>query len=249
MIRIGCSGWSYAHWRGRLYPASGPTTEWLATYAASFDTVEVNATFYRLPRVETVAQWAKSTPEEFCFAVKASRYLTHVKRLRELDGGLRRLDERVEPLRTTGRLGPVLWQLPERFHRDDGRLESALSSLPDGRHAFEFRHASWFADDVYALLRAHGAALVVADRAPGKPTPWIETADWVYIRFHAGRGAKGNYTARELRTWSERIERATGDVYAYFNNDWEGYAPENAKALRTLLGQEGRVQASRRASR
>ena len=243
MIRIGCSGWSYAHWRGLLYPASGSTSEWLATYAAAFDTVEVNATFYRLPRVEAVAQWARSTPRGFCFAVKASRYLTHVKRLRELDPGIRLLGERVEPLSATGKLGPLLWQLPAQFHRDDGRLESALSTLPKGRHAFEFRHASWFADDVYALLRAHGAALVVADRAPEKPTPWVETADWTYIRFHSGRGANGTYSPRELRSWADRIARATGDVYAYFNNDWEGYAPENARVLRELLGQEARTSA------
>jgi len=235
VIRVGCSGWSYPHWRGVLYPASGSTAGWLRTYAESFDTVEINATFYRLPRQEVVARWAASTPEAFCFSVKASRYLTHVKRLREAGDGVALLDERIAPFRAAGKLGPVLWQLPAGFRRDDERLASALSALSPGRHAFEFRHASWFDDDVYALLREHDAALVVADRAPDPPTAWVDTAGWAYIRFHYGRGRNGEYSGRELQVWAERIARAPGDVYVYFNNDWEGFAIENARALRSFL--------------
>jgi uncharacterized protein YecE (DUF72 family) len=236
MLRIGCSGWSYEHWRGTFYPRTLAPARWLPYYAARFDTVEVNATFYRLPRVETVARWAASSPDGFCFAVKASRYLTHVKRLRELPDGVGRLLERIEPLIAAGKLGPVLWQLPRTFRRDDERLEAALRALPPGRHACEFRHPSWFAEDVYDVLRAHRVALVVADRAGLPPAPWIDTAGWWYLRFHAGRrGRRGNYSARELGGWAGRIRGVSGDVYAYFNNDWEGFAPDNARTLRRLV--------------
>ena len=235
MIRIGCSGWSYEHWRGVVYPQSGSSAGWLELYAESFDTVEINATFYRLPRASAVARWAAVTPPAFCFAVKGSRYLTHVKRLREASPNVALLEERIAPLRASGKLGVVLWQLPPTFHRDDDRLEAALAALPAGRHAFEFRHESWFAEDVYALLRTRGAALVVADRAPAEPSPWVETTDWAYVRFHGGRGRNGNYSARELRAWAAEIAKRVGDAYVYFNNDWHGYAVHNARVLRQEL--------------
>ena len=234
-IRIGCSGWSYEHWRGLLYPERGSSARWLALYAESFDTVEVNATFYRLPPSSTVTGWATRTPPGFCFAVKGSRYVTHVKRLREMGASVARLEDRIAPLRESRKLGPMLWQLPPTFKRDESRLAEALAALPDGRHAFEFRHGSWFDDDVYALLGAHGVALVVADRAPEPPTPWVDTADWSYLRFHSGRGRNGNYSARELGLWAERIVERCREGYVYFNNDWHGYAVRNAVALRTRL--------------
>ena len=194
--------------------------------------------------MEAVARWVRSTPESFCFAVKASRYLTHVKRLREMPAGVALLDDRIAPLRAARKLGPVLWQLPAQFRRDDERLASALSALSSGRHAFEFRHTSWFHDDVYALLRKHGVALVVADRGPDPPTRWVDTADWAYVRFHFGRGGGGSYSATELRKWADRISRAPGDVYVYFNNDWEGFAIENARTLRSFLGVDARASFS-----
>jgi uncharacterized protein YecE (DUF72 family) len=237
VIRIGCSGWSYEHWRGRLYPSSGATTKWLPIYAEHFDTVEVNATFYRLPRAQAVERWSQSTPDDFCFAVKGSRYLTHVRRLRAPAEGIARLEARVEPLRAAGKLGPVLWQLPPTFARDDQRLAAFLDRLPAGRHAFEFRHSSWLDDTVLSQLQDRDAALVVADRGPAPPPRWIETASWAYVRFHHGRGRNGNYSQRELRTWAERLEAAAGDVYVYFNNDWEGFAVENARTLAELVGQ------------
>jgi uncharacterized protein YecE (DUF72 family) len=236
VVRIGCSGWSYDHWRGVIYPAKGSTASWLELYAEHFDTVEVNATFYRLPTRGAVEHWASRTPQAFCFAVKASRYLTHVRRLRGLEEGIPRLDERIEPLRSTSKLGPVLWQLPSSFSRDDARLGAALALLSRGQHAFEFRHDSWFVEEVYELLRAHDAALVVADRAPAGASPWVQTTDWAYLRFHYGRGRNGNYTAGQLAEWADRIAAVDGDVYAYFNNDWEGFAVENAERLRDLLG-------------
>jgi uncharacterized protein YecE (DUF72 family) len=218
-----------------VYPASEPERRWLELYAQWFDTVEVNATFYRLPQRRAVARWAESTPPDFCFAVKSSRFLTHVKRLRELPAGIERFYERIEPLLAARKLGPVLWQLPPRFRRDDERLSEALDVLPPGRHAFEFRDDTWFADEVYALLRRHDAALVVADRAPRGATPWVETAGWAYLRFHHGRARRGAYGRHALRTWASRIGEARGDVYAYFNNDWEGFAVANARSLRRLL--------------
>ena len=238
-VRIGCSGWNYKDWRGREYPPGVPPRRWLAHYARGFDTVEVNSTFYRLPRPGAVATWVADTPPGFVFAVKASRYLTHVKRLADMGRGVERLYEGIAPLVASGKLGPVLWQLPENFHRDDDRLGAALERLPPGRHCFEFRHAGWFAEPVYDLLRRHGVALVYGDD-PRRPFQALElTADWTFIRFHRGRrGRRGNYSETELREWAARIRdlRDTVEVSAYFNNDWEGFAPRNARRLRSLLG-------------
>ena len=237
-VRIGCSGWNYADWRERVYPKGLPPRHWLAHYAKLFDTVEVNNTFYRLPRRESVAAWVADSPPDFLFAVKASRYLTHVKRLTDLDQGVRRFYERIEPLAASPKMGPVLWQFPHTFRRDDERLAAALQRLPPGRHAFEFRHESWFRGEVYATLREHGAALVIGDH-PQRPFQAHElTADWTFIRFHYGsRGRGGNYSERELAEWAQRIDgwRAGADVYAYFNNDWNGYAVRNALLLRKMI--------------
>jgi uncharacterized protein YecE (DUF72 family) len=237
-VRIGCSGWVYDHWRGRVYPEGLPQRRWLEFYATLFDTVEVNATFYRLPRPPTVAAWVAGTPPGFVFTVKASRYLTHVKRLQDLGPGLERFYASVEPLVASPKMGPVLWQLPERFHRDDERLAAALGRLPGGRHCFEFRHASWFVAEVYALLRERGAALVIGVHPERQFQTHELTADWTFIRFHYGRrGRRGNYSPRELEEWADRIAgwRPRAAVYAYFNNDWEGFAVRNALQLRELL--------------
>jgi uncharacterized protein YecE (DUF72 family) len=237
-VRIGCSGWNYAHWRERVYPKGLPPSRWLEHYATLFDTVEVNSTFYRLPRREAVARWVEQTPPGFVFAVKASRYLTHLKRLTGLGEGVERFYERIEPLVRSPKMGPVLWQLPANFHRDDERLAGALGALPRGRHCFEFRHESWFASDVYELLRAHDVALVIGDD-PRRPFQTHElTAEWTYIRFHYGkRGRDGNYSERELEEWTERLDawRMRVEIYAYFNNDWEGYAVKNALWLKKHL--------------
>ncbi len=238
-VRIGCSGWNYADWRERLYPRGLPQSRWLEHYATLFDTVEVNATFYRLPRREAVARWVEQTPPGFTFAVKASRYLTHLRRLTDLGGGIERFYERIEPLVRSPKLGSVLWQLPANFHRDDERLTNALEALPRGRHCFEFRHESWFAPDVYDLLRAHDVALVIGDD-PRRPFQTHElTADWTYVRFHRGRrGRNGNYSQSELEEWRSRIAawRSRVEVFAYFNNDWEGYAVQNGLWLKKRLG-------------
>ena len=237
-VRIGCSGWNYADWRERVYPRGLPPRRWLGRYAELFDTVEVNSTFYRLASRDAVAAWVEQTPDDFVFALKASRYLTHFKRLTDMEQGVRRFYERIDPLVGTPKLGPIVWQLPENFHRDDERLASALQRLPPGRHAFEFRHASWFAPDVYALLREQGVALVIGDH-PARPFQSHElTADWTFVRFHQGaRGRRGNYAESELRTWQRRISqwRRRAEVYAYFNNDWEAFAVRNARRLKSML--------------
>jgi uncharacterized protein YecE (DUF72 family) len=224
----------YDSWRGRLYPEREPKRRWLKHYAQRFNTVEVNSTFYRLARREAVAGWVEQTPEGFLFSVKASRYLTHVRRLRGIGEGIERFYEPIEPLIDAGRLGPVLWQLPENFHRDDARLEGLLDELPPGRHTIEFRHASWFVPEVMEMLRSRGVALAIGDH-PTRPFQTHEaTTDWRFIRFHHGtRGRAGNYSPSEIGEWAERIAewRRREAVYAYFNNDWNGYAPANASLL------------------
>jgi uncharacterized protein YecE (DUF72 family) len=238
-LHVGCSGWNYADWRERVYPKGLPQSRWLEHYATLFDTVEVNATFYRLPRRDAVARWVEQTPPGFVFAVKASRYLTHLRRLTDLGGGIERFYERIEPLVHSSKLGPVLWQLPANFHRDDERLASALDAMPRGRHCFEFRHESWFAPEIHELLRAHGAALVIGDD-PSRPFQTYElTSDWTYVRFHRGRrGRNGNYSQSELEEWRRRFAmwRRGVEVFAYFNNDWEGYAVRNSLWLKERLG-------------
>jgi uncharacterized protein YecE (DUF72 family) len=240
VIRIGCSGWNYNHWRnGVFYPPRLPSPRWLEFYAQHFDTVEINATFYRLPRESAVANWVRESPPDFLFAVKMSRYVTHLKRLRDLPPSLELFYSRIRPLVGSPKLGPVLWQLPGNFRRDDERLAQALDLLPPGRHCFEFRHESWFADEVYELLRRAGVALVIGD-TPRRPFQTHElTTDWTFLRFHHGtRGRFSNYSERELEEWAQRIERwaARGDVYAYFNNDWNGYAVRNGLWLKKRLG-------------
>ena len=238
-VRVGCSGWNYADWRERVYPKGVPQRRWLEHYATLFDTVEVNNTFYRLPARSAVASWVEGTPPAFLFSVKASRFLTHMKRLTDMGRGVERFYERIQPLSESRKLGPVLWQLPETFRRDDERLAFALERLPLGRHCFEFRHESWFTPDVYALLRKHGVALVIGDH-PGRPFQTHElTADWTFVRFHHGsRGRAGNYSERELETWARRIARWRRhvEVFGYFNNDWEGYAVRNGLRLAERLG-------------
>ena len=248
-IRIGCSGWNYAHWRnGVFYPPRLAAKEWLRFYARRFDTVEVNTTFYRLPRVSSVARWVAESPEGFTFAVKVSRYITHIKRLLEVPQHLPLLYERIAPLLRSPKLGPLLWQLPPTFKVDLDRLAGALEYLHDGhRHAFEFRHESWFCEEVYTLLREHRVALVIGDRPEVNAFQAHElTAGFAFVRFHSGtRGRNGNYSHSELDEWADRLERWSRevDVFAYFNNDWEGFAVENARYLKARLGRFARLEA------
>jgi uncharacterized protein YecE (DUF72 family) len=238
-IHIGCSGWNYASWKQEFYGGL-PARRWLEHYAKYFDTVEVNSTFYRLPRREAVANWVRTTPPNFIFTIKASRYLTHLKRLTDLGPGLQRFYERLEPLLESPKMGPILWQLPPNFQRDDERLANALAALPrEQRHCFEFRHPSWFVDEVYELLRSHAVALAIGDRPEVKAfQAHVFTTDWTFVRFHYGsRGRRGNYSESELEEWAQRFEnwRREVEIFAYFNNDWEVFAVRNALWLKRRL--------------
>jgi len=235
--RIGCSGWQYRHWRGDFYPADVPATKWFEHYASVFDTVEINNSFYRLPERATFASWARRVPRAFEFAVKASRFLTHMKKLKDPDEPLDRLFSRMRALGT--HLGPVLYQLPPGWKRDTGRLSAFLDALPrDARHVIEFREASWYSPEVFQLMERRAVALCLHDM-PGSATDRERVGPFVYVRFH-GSGAKygGAYSRQRLRGWASwlrarRDERC--DVYAYFNNDIGGHAPRDALALRALL--------------
>jgi uncharacterized protein YecE (DUF72 family) len=236
-VRIGCSGWVYDSWRHGIYEGV-PQARWLERYAEIFDTVEVNATFYRLVKRSTVEGWVERTPSGFLFAVKGSRYLTHIRRLRDIEEGVGRFWEPLEPLRESGKLGPVLWQLPGNFHRDDAVLAAALELLPPARHCFEFRHPSWFVPAVRRILERHDASLVIPHDGR-RPLPEAKPLGEVaYLRLHHGaRGRNGNYSKTELDHWRRRIAawRSRREVFAYLNNDWEEFAPPNAISLRQGL--------------
>ncbi len=236
-IRIGCSGWEYRHWRGSFYGAGLPQARWLERYAAEFETVELNATFYRLPEASTFDRWCERAPEGFRYAVKASRYLTHLKRLRNPGEPLERLWSRAD--RLAEHLGPMLYQLPPRWRRNTRRLEAFLAALPARRqHAVEFRDASWHHPDVYRLLERHGVALCLHDM-PDAGAPVEPVGPFVYVRFH-GRGTYGgSYAPQTIGAWARRLAAwaAEGrDAWVYFNNDVGGHAPLDAVRLREAVG-------------
>ena len=236
-IRIGCSGWQYRHWRGRFYPSDLPVEEWLAYYVRAFDTVELNNSFYRLPEADVFAGWARRVPDEFVFAVKASRYLTHLKRLLEPQEPLDRLWSRAT--RLAGHLGPMLYQLPPHWHRDVPRLQAFVEALPPHRlHAIEFRDRSWYHPDVYAVLAGANVALCLHDM-PGSATRPEPIGPFAYVRFHGATGKyRGGYPDQTLRVWSERLRAWAADgrrCFAYFNNDGGGHAPQDARRLREMV--------------
>jgi uncharacterized protein YecE (DUF72 family) len=219
---VGTSGWQYRHWVGRFYPRGPRPADDLVFYAARFQTVELNGTFYRLPAAATFAAWAQRTPPDFVFALKASRYLTHIKRLKDPTEPVQRLMARAVHLGV--KLGPVLLQLPPTLSRDIGRLRDALAAFSAGvRVAVEFRHESWFTDETRRLLELHGAALCLADRGSKLVTPAWRTADWGYVRFHWGTATPAScYEPEVLAARAELVATLWGPaaaVYAYFNND------------------------------
>jgi len=236
-VRVGCSGWVYSHWREVFYPKGLPQRQWFEYYAQEFDTVELNNSFYRLPKPEQFASWRERAPKEFTFAVKGSRFITHIKRLKDPPESIQRFFESVDPLGP--KTGPILWQLAPSFERDDERLAAFLKALPRSyRHTFEFRHKSWLAKEVYEVLGEHRAALCIPDR-PDLPQDIQRTTDWSYIRLHGSNHDGGDYSHQELGTWQRRIQELTADgcdVWVYFDNDQRGFAIQNARYLKEKVG-------------
>ena len=237
--RVGCSGWQYRHWRGDFYPASLPQHAWLEYYAQRFDTVEINNAFYRLPEASAFQQWRRRAPRGFEYSVKASRYLTHMKKLKDSQAPIERFFERARYLGRS--LGPVLFQLPPHWAVDVERLETFLTALPRRhRYTIEFRDPSWYAENVLALLASHEVALCLHDMA-GSESGKVVTGPFVYVRLHGSQGARkysGTYSDEALDQWAKWLSdrlRAGKSVYAYFNNDAGGHAPRDAMRLRDKL--------------
>lgn len=243
---IGTSGWVYRHWMGIFYPKGMPSEAQLPFFARHFPTVEVNFSFYRLPERAVFETWCRQTPPSYLFAVKASRYLTHMKKLKEPQEPLERLMERATGL--AEKLGPVLFQFPHTWRANVPRLREFLDALgpyAPQRFAFEFRHQSWLTREVYELLERSGAALCLPVH-PDLPLDPHLTTDWTYIRFHAGLHGIG-YSGDELRFWADRIasyRQHGATVYAYFNNDLEGHALRDARTLMDLLGAGSQTRAA-----
>ncbi len=237
-IAIGTSGWSYDSWRGPLYPQSLAKKDWLAFYAAHFNSIEINSGFYRTPTLEAVRSWREQTPRGFTFAWKASKFITHWKRLTErCENSIALMETRLAVLGPKVKI--VLFQLPARFAKNTERLDSFLDMLPrHHRYAFEFRDDSWYADDVFALLRRRNVALCISDHADA-PAPWFATAKHVYVRGHGPTGRyHGSYPLKTLRRWADvaRAWQAEGrEVFVYFDNDQKAAAPKDALRLMKLL--------------
>ena len=235
---VGTSGWQYGDWKERFYPKGLPQREWLPYFAERFPTVEINNTFYMLPKPETFSSWRLRTPDDFVFVVKASRYITHIRRLRDCREPLSRFSRNAR--RLGRKLGPVLFQLPPNFEADPGRLEAFLRLLPRTmRAAFEFRHPSWETREVHDALHRRGCALVIADRL-GKHTPVAFTGRWTYLRFHQGRKTDPGYTRHMLRRYADLLAGAdVKEAWVFFNNDPQGAAIRDAHTFTELLDARG----------
>lgn len=236
-FHIGTSGWHYAHWRGPFYPDKLPASKMLEFYTAHFDTVELNNTFYRLPLVSGLKTWRDSTPRNFLFTAKGSRFLTHMKKLKDPGPGIEKFFERVD--RLGKKLGAVVFQLPPFWEVNAERLDAFLSSLPRRRrYAFELRNPTWHTETIYRILRRHNAAFCIFEIA-GFRSPCEITADFTYIRLHGpGAAYQGAYSPTALRRWAARIrewQKTLKAIYVYFDNDQAGYAAENALALKRML--------------
>jgi uncharacterized protein YecE (DUF72 family) len=236
-VRIGTSGWNYRHWQGIFYPEHLSQEEWFSYYKKHFNTVEINNTFYQLPEEQTFLSWRKQAPRGFIYAVKANRYITHMKKLKDASQTLPKFLERIRLLKEN--LGPVLWQLPPRWHANPERLEHFVSLLPgEMRHAFEFRDQDWFQDEVRQILERYDMIFCIHDKAGLGCPQWV-TSKFVYLRFHGSTGDYGGeYGERRMRSWAQRIEawlKEGRTVFAYFNNDAWGYAIKDAQRLEECL--------------
>ncbi|HUR58367.1 MAG TPA: DUF72 domain-containing protein [Opitutaceae bacterium] len=246
-IWVGTSGWSYKEWAGHFYPKGWPKKNEFSYYVRHFPTVEINATFYRLPTKKTVRGWRERSPERFVFAVKGSRYLTHIRRLKDTGKGLQKYFRRLTPL--GDRAGPILWQLPPTFQKNDvnwGRLTRFLARVPRAyRHAVEFRHPSWMDEQTFELLRQNNVCNVWISSLK-MPMDYTVTSDFIFLRFHGLEGgAYHDYTDDELRPWAEQLGKAARKnipAFVYFNNDLNTRAPLNGHAMMRLVGRHA-VQA------
>ena len=236
-VRIGTSGWNYKHWLGRFYPRDLPQKDLLSFYAERFDTVEVNNSFYQLPKITTMSSWRNTVPDGFLFAIKASRFITHMKKLKSSKTSSEKFFHRTDRLQE--KLGPILFQLPPRWRRDAERLAGFLEALPAPcRYAFEFRDPSWLHPEIYEVLRKHNAAFCIHDFRD-QQIPREITADFTYVRMHGPSAAaySGSYPLKELAAWADQIGEWCGrlkQIYVYFNNDIDGHAITNALKLREL---------------
>jgi uncharacterized protein YecE (DUF72 family) len=239
-VHVGTSGWHYQHWRGLLYPKSLASGKWLEWYAQRFATVEINNAFYRLPDAEAVAGWAGAVPDDFVMAVKASRYLTHVRRLHDPRDPVDRILQRMAGLGP--KFGPILLQLPPNLRIDIASLGATLAALSERAVAVEFRHPSWYTAETRRVLEKFGAALCLTD-SRGPQTPWWRTADWGYVRFHQGRAQPPScYGQTALQTWADRLAemwREDAHLYVYFNNDMHGCAPRDARHFAAAVRRAG----------
>ena len=238
-IHVGCSGWVYKHWRGIFYPEGLPQKRWFERYAAEFDTVEINASFYRLPLASTFDKWHDQAPRGFRYAVKASRFLTHMKRLKDVEEPLDMFLDLAARLKSM--LGPILYQLPPSLHKDVPRLESFLKLLPHShQHVFEFRHKSWYDEDVLSCLDRYGAGFVAHD-LKGLASPRWASGRAAYVRFHGAAGKYwGRYSDKALLEWTDWLieQRSSGkSCWCYFNNDIHGHAIEDARILKSMVAQ------------
>ena len=237
---IGTSGWHYEHWRDRFYPEKLSKDKWLEFYAARFATVELNNSFYRLPSESAFTTWHNSSPADFTFAVKVSRFITHIKRLKDTGEAVEKFVARAKILKE--KLGPLLYQLPPNLHRNDELLESFLSALPrEMKHVVEFRHQSWLEEKVFKILHKYDIGFCVFDM-PSLSCPLAATADFAYIRFHGSSGLYFScYSDEELADWAKKLADLAANlkaVYIYFNNDAEAFAVRNAMTLRNYLQDE-----------
>jgi len=237
LIHIGTSGWHYGHWRGPFYPENLPSAGMLGWYTQHFDTVEINNSFYRLPTTEALAAWRRGTPRAFCFAVKASRYITHNRKLKDPEQSNRKFFSQIR--RLGRRLGPLLFQLPPAWKLNFERLEEFLAALPRRhRYVFEFRNPTWNVAPVYEALRRHNAAFCIFELA-GFQSPLEITADFTYVRLHGPGGAyQGSYSQEQLKSWASRIRAWRTElqhVFVYFDNDQSGFAAQNAFELKRIL--------------
>ncbi|MFP4237224.1 MAG: DUF72 domain-containing protein, partial [Desulfonatronovibrio sp.] len=233
----GCSGYNYKNWQGKFYPRDLPRKKWLEYYAGKFDTVEINNSFYRLPEEKTLKSWYDQVPGNFRFTLKGSRYVTHLKKLNQTGEAVKKFYDRAGLLK--GKLGCILWQLPGNQHKDTEKLEKFCRTLSrDFRNVMEFRHNSWYDEEVYEVMKSYGVIFCVISAPDGLSDEAVKTAGHVYMRFH-GRNSwyRDQYSTKELRGWSQKLQRLKPkQIYAYFNNDYQAYAPENAREFQEMIG-------------